>query len=241
MKPFITVSLFCLAAGISKTHAGPVHPPKEQTVISRDSITRDGYTLIFVNQDADFAQAGAAVKQRMIETFFQVYPELAKAYNPATLKKVVFDVDPAYDGVAATTNGVVRYNPKWMLRTPTDIDVVTHEVMHIVQDYRRSIGPGWLTEGIADYVRYQFGVDNPGARWSLPDYNADQHYTNSYRITARFLAWLEANRKAGIVKTLDESLRAHTYTAAIWQQQTGKTLDELWAAYTADPVFTVKK
>jgi len=205
--------------------------------ISRDTIRRNGYTLIFVNKDGNFATAGTAIRERMIRAFFQVYPKLAKTYNKATLKQVTFVMDPAYDGVAATDNGVVTYSPKWMLRQPTDLDVVTHEVMHIVQDYKQSVGPGWLTEGIADYARYQFGIDNAGAKWALPDYKPGQHYTNSYRITARFLAWLEAHRKAGIVVTLNKSLFDHTYQDSIWKRETGSALDELWTAYTQSPAL----
>ncbi|MBS7564824.1 secretory protein [Mucilaginibacter sp. Bleaf8] len=203
--------------------------------LSRDSITKKGYTLIFINNDSTFAKSGDAIKQRMQETFFEVYPKLAKTYNKKTLKTVIFIIDPNYKGVAATSGSIIRYNPGWMLRTPTDIDVVTHEVMHIVQGYGYSAGPVWLTEGIADYVRYKFGVDNPGAKWSLPDYKASQSYTNSYRITARFFVWVEKNIHKNLVKELDSQLRAHTYTAESWKNLTGKTLDELWSAYTANP------
>jgi len=59
--------------------------------------------------------------------------------------------------------------------------------MHIVQDYGQSTGPGWLTEGIADYARYKFGVNNPAAKWALPAYKSTQKYTDAYRVTARFL------------------------------------------------------
>jgi hypothetical protein len=215
-------------------------PSSWQTIgnyISRYSITHKPYTLIFINNDSTFAQTGSPVKQRMENTFFEVYPKLAKTYNKKTLKTVTFIIDPNYDGVAATSDGIVRYNPKWMLKAPTDIDVVTHEVMHIVQDYGNTNGPGWLTEGIADYVRYKFGVDNAGANWKLPAYKTGQSYTNSYRITARFLAWIEKNYKADLVKNLDSALRMHTYTDDIWKQQTGKTLDELWNTYITNPTL----
>jgi hypothetical protein len=88
-----------------------------------------------------------------------------------------------------------------MQKHPEDLDVVTHEVMHIVQNYDRSTLPGWLTEGIADYVRYKYGVDNAGSKWALPYYKAGQSYKNSYRITARFLNRLENNRHSRIVKS----------------------------------------
>lgn len=90
--------------------------------------------------------------------------------------------------------------------------------------------------GIADYVRFKYGVDNPGANWSLTEFKPTQSYTNSYRITARFLYWLETHGHKGLVKKLDANLRAHTFTPEIWKTETGKSLDELWATYAENPV-----
>lgn len=195
-------------------------------------VTKNGYTLIFKSNAADF---DPALKDRMIATFFKVYPLLAKTYNKKADKAVVFSIDTAYKGVAATGGGKIVYNPDWFKKHPGDIDVVTHEVMHIVQNYGDSPGPGWLTEGIADYVRFKFGVDNAGANWSLTPFKPTHSYTNAYRITARFLNWLETNGNQGIVAKLDSAMREHTYNEAIWKNITGKTVDELWAAYAGNP------
>jgi len=193
-----------------------------------------GYTLTFINQDATL---DPALKQRLIKTFFEVYPVLAKTYNGKTLREVTFFVDTAYTGVAEAGGGRVRFSSRWFHKNPKDIDVVTHEVMHIVQAYPDDAGPWWVTEGVADYVRYAYGVDNAGGGWALPPYKDGQTYENGYRITARFLAWIEANVKKGFVKTLDKSMRSKTYTADIWKQQTGKSIDELWKAYSTSPVL----
>jgi hypothetical protein len=166
-----------------------------------------------------------------------VYPELAETYNPNTLKAVTMVIDTTYDGVAATDNGKVTVSNKWMHKHPEDIDVVTHEVMHIVQDYGNSDGPGWLTEGIADYARFKFGVNNAAAKWELRDPKPGQNYTDAYRVTARFLVWIEAKVKPGIVKTLDSQMRAHTFTDNTFKQLTGKTVDELWKSYTENPAI----
>lgn len=201
-------------------------------MLSADTVQQGGYTLVFLNQDSAL---DPVVHRKLEQTFFSVYPKEANEYNPNTARKVIFYIDPQYTGVAATSDGIVRFNPQWFHKHPEDIDVVTHEVMHIVQDYGHSKGPGWLTEGIADYVRYEYGVNNPAANWKLSDFKAEQNYTNAYRVTARFLAWLEKNKKPGIVKALDASLRDKTYTADNWKQLTGKNVDELWAEYAANP------
>ena len=199
---------------------------------AQEVIKKKGYTLTF---ESNYAALDPKLKSRMIETFFEVYPKLAKEYNLATLKEVKFFVDTAYKGVAATSNGRVVYASNWMKTHPEDIDVVTHEVMHIVQNYGRSLGPGWLTEGIADFARYKFGVDNPGSKWTLPELKPTHHYKNSYRITARFFAWIENNVKSGTIQEIDKSLRERTYTAEIWKNKTGKDIDELWADYLKSP------
>lgn len=193
-----------------------------------------GYTLRFLSNDATL---NSDVKARMVKTFFEVYPRLAKEYNKNAMKDLTFLVDTAYKGVAATSDGKVVYSSHWLRIHPEDIDVVTHEVMHIVQDYGDTNGPGWLTEGIADYARFKFGVDNKGAGWSLPAYKEGQTYKNSYRITARFLHWLEMKGHKGIVRKMDAQMRAHTYSDNLWEKYTGKDLDQLWAGYVANPTF----
>jgi len=195
---------------------------------------RDGYKLTFTNFDATL---DTAEQTRLVKTFFIVYPKLAAEYNPGTLKDVKMVIDTSYKGVAATADGKVTIASSWLHKRPEDIDVVTHEVMHIVQDYGESVGPGWLTEGIADYARNKFGVNNAAAKWSLPDFKPTQNYDNAYRITARFLVWIEEKVKPGVVKELDAQLRKHTYTADSWKKLTGKSVDELWGDYVKNPAI----
>ncbi|MET4082234.1 hypothetical protein ABIB40_002192 [Pedobacter sp. UYP30] len=199
---------------------------------AQEKIKKKGYTLLFESNDATFSPQ---LKQRLIKTFFEVYPKLAAEYNPKTLKTVTFSIDTTYDGVAATANGKVTFNPAYMSKHAGDIDVVTHETMHIVQDYGNSLGPGWLTEGIADFARYKFGIANEEAHWKLVPPKESDSYKNSYRTTAAFFAWMEKNIKPGIVKTVDAKLRDHTYTSEIWKDQTGKDLDDLWQEYLKNP------
>ncbi|MGI4886549.1 MAG: basic secretory protein-like protein [Janthinobacterium lividum] len=224
-------ALACPGAPASAAPVGAPGTPQPRYT-AKDSVTKGGYTLVFISKDSAFS---AVTKQRMMDTFFAVYPREARRFNPRTLKKITFVIDPAYDGVAATGNGVATYSPKWLRDHPEDLDVVTHEVMHVVQAYPDDSCPGWLTEGIADYARYAYGVNNVQGHWALPDYQAGQQYTNSYRVVARFLVWLEQHGHPALVTKLDAAARSRTYSAALWQQQTGHTLDELWARYAAAP------
>jgi len=195
--------------------------------------TSAGYTLTFTNNDPTFDQAEY---QRFINTFFNVYPKLVNRFYTGARKSVTFVIDPTYTGVAYTSGGTSVFSANWFHNNPEDIDVITHEVMHIVQAYTSSV-PGWLVEGIADYARYKFGVNNPAAGWSLPAWSSSQSYTNAYRVTARFLAWLELHKSSTIVNSLNTAARTGSYTANTWVTLTGETVDQLWADYSANPAL----
>lgn len=204
---------------------------EQKDIVSKDSISKNNYTLVFINKEPAFDEN---LRQQMIECFFKVYPQEVTRYNRHSAKKVTFVVDPRFDGIAATMGSIVRYNPKWFQKFPGDIDVVTHEVMHIVQGYPGDSGPSWVTEGIADYARYTFGVANNTAGWSLPALAPGHSYKDSYRITARFFVWAENKYRKDLVKQLDASMREHRYNDAVWKRLTGRTVDELWAEYKGD-------
>ncbi|TWR24466.1 secretory protein [Mucilaginibacter achroorhodeus] len=201
---------------------------------SIDTLKKNGYMLIVSGNDGNFDKA---LRQKLITTFFEVYPGIVKEYNKNSLKTVNFFIDTAYHGVAATDNGRVVFSASYMTKHPNDIDVVTHEVMHIVQDYGNTNGPWWITEGIADYVRNEYGIANQAAGWKLPDYKPTQNFDNSYRITARFFTWIEKHVKKGTIKKLDDIMRKHTYSENTFKQLTGKTVEELWREYAANPVL----
>ena len=213
------VSIFLLIGICQQTNA--------QTTVQK------GYELNLVAQNPSFSQAEL---KRLTDVFFQVYPKMVKDFNRKSPKSVTITIDTAYDGVAYAHAGKVVISQAWLEKMPEDIDVVTHEVMHIVQSYPSGSGPGWLVEGIADYARDRYGVNNAAANWSLPDVREDHHYSNSYRIAARFLKWVEEEQKKGIIKKLDKALRDKTYDDTIWAKNTRKPLDQLWDMYKAENV-----
>lgn len=224
-----TTGILCLSLWLlpAITHA------QHRTNFNGDMVSFNGYSVVYLCNAPDF---DSAVHQQLINTFFEVYPKQVERFNKNAVKTVFFQIDTAYDGVAATYGDHIRFNPQWFAKNPKDIDVVTHETMHVVQSYP-GYDPGWLVEGIADYVRYVYGVDNPGAHWSLPDFKQGQSYKEAYRVTARFLVWAEKNKYKDLVNKLDTALRSNTYKPGIWKDLTGKTVDELWAEYAANPVI----
>jgi len=228
----LLLGVFCTGAAVqAQRHWDRILSDKD---LSRDTITQKGITLIFINKEDGFS---VEEQKRMQATFFEVYPKEIKTYNKNAARKVAMIIDPEYKGVAATSGTVIRINPEWMEKHPEDLDVVTHEAMHIVQAYHGHSGPGWITEGIADFVRHEFGVNNKAANWSLTPFDAKQSYTNAYRITARFLVWITKRYKKSFVQSLNLAMREGKYTDNFWKDHTGKTVDELWALYSQDPTI----
>lgn len=197
-----------------------------------ETITRQDKTLIFSNTDPKLDRD---VKEKLIETFFEVYPEMKRDFNPKAPDTISVKVDTSYGGVAYANDGEIVISSEWLHKKPNDTDVITHEAMHIVQNYPRNSGPGWLTEGIADYVRYEYGVDNAAAGWALPAYSKESSYTDSYRTTARFLVWLHNRYGNQIIHKLDSRMRNKTYANSTWSNLTGHSLEQLWDEYAANP------
>ncbi|WP_200976643.1 basic secretory protein-like protein [Echinicola sp. 20G] len=202
----------------------------------KEVITKGKYTLTLVNQDPSL---NVAVKAGLIKTFFKVYPKMVKDFNKEATKRVLVTIDTTYNGVAYAHDGKITIASQWLEKKPGDMDVITHEGMHLVQAYPSGAGPGWLTEGIADYVRYAYGVDNASAGWALPDFDPKHRYDNSYRITARFLLWINQHYDKKFVHKMDSHMREKTYSKELWKTYTGKTLEDLWKEYSLNPLVKV--
>lgn len=191
-----------------------------------------GITVTFENEDVTL---DSDIQDGLLEIIFEVYPKLMRDFNPQALQELQVKIDTSYTGVAYAHNGQVVISSTWLHQRPEDLDLMTHEVMHLIQAYPHNAGPGWLTEGIADYVRYVYGVNNEGAGWSLPGYASNQQYTDSYRVTARFLVWISKEYDPNFVVKLDQHLRKNTYSEVLWEKYTSKSLDELWDLYSKSP------
>jgi hypothetical protein len=218
--------------GARQTPAAPAPATPAPSATATETIGRNGYTLVVTNLDPAVPQSTLG---SMIDCFFAVYPPMAARFNPGARRSVSLTIDPNRSGVAATAGGVITVASAWMKAHPTDVDLVTHEAFHVVQAYPSGGRPSWAVEGLADYARDRYGVGNALAGWSLPSYSPTQNYTDSYRVTARFFKWMEARVHPRILDELDSALRSAPYTETFWVRQSGKTIDQLWSDYGADP------
>lgn len=132
------------------------------------------------------------------------------------------------NGVAATGGRHIAVSADWVTkRAPGDYGAVVHELVHVLQDYRGA-GEGWLTEGIADYIR--FFCYEPGA-WT-PRINPDKaSYRDSYRTTAAFLAWLVEHKDREIVRKLNAASRERKFRTDLFREYTGQDVDVLWREF----------
>jgi hypothetical protein len=134
-----------------------------------------------------------------------------------------------YNGVAYASGDRITGSVKYFTEHPGDVGAMIHETVHVVQGYRRGGNPGWLVEGIADYVRfYRY---EPGKAGRLSRRRA--RYDGSYRTTAAFLAYLSEKYDPHIVRKLNAVMRAGDYREGVFQQLTGKTVQALGEEWRA--------
>src|SRR4051812_18328203 len=91
---------------------------------------RKDLTLIFINKDSTFNKRTI---ERLKDAFWQVYPAQMKRFNQKSTKMVTIVISEEYKGVAATLNGIIKIDQNWLTQHPEDIDLLTHELMHVVQ------------------------------------------------------------------------------------------------------------
>ncbi|HVW98375.1 MAG TPA: basic secretory protein-like protein [Mucilaginibacter sp.] len=245
MKKFLHIRLLVLLfmagmtlLGLSCKKTG-VTPEKQQHVtLVNDTITKDGITLLFINTDTAFQIKGDSVRKNYEKTFFIVYPQIMAYFNPDAPHTVTMLMDTAYDGIAATGGDVIHFDPGNSLDHPHDLNVITHEVTHVIQQYHYDGEPAWLTEGIADYSKNKFGVPYGFDGWYIADYAVGDDYHTGYGIVTRFILWAEAKYNTPMVQTLDKAMRDGTYdNDKTWEDLTGSTFDQLWNKYIINPYF----
>lgn len=112
---------------------------------------------------------------------------------------------------------------------------VIHELVHVVQNYWRanttnpnpSPTPGWVSEGIPDYIRwFIFEPKLKGAEITAGNF-ADAKYDSSYRVSANFLNWVVETHDKDFIRKLNAAGREGKYSEKVWKESTGKTAEEL--------------
>lgn len=178
-------------------------------------------------QCADFARRAAAAAEAYYPTIVRLIG--SEGYNPPQQVTLTFR-SGKMPFVAYTLGNHITCDPGYYEKHPNDVGSIVHEMTHVVQQYRRNRPPSWITEGMADWVRW-FNYE-PLSRRPHPAGKAAR-YNGSYRVSAAFLNWVTQTYDKQFVKELNIACRLGHYDPAIWKKHTGKSLTELGAQWQA--------
>jgi len=132
------------------------------------------------------------------------------------------------EGIAYADSNAITVSSHWIEKYPEDIGLIVHEAVHVVQLYP-NFEPGWVTEGIADYIRWAHYEKKP-LEW-FPVGKNDKGYEAAYRTTGGFFLWITQFQNSNFIKILNNSMKKGEYSEEIFSQYTGKKLDMLWQEY----------
>jgi Peptidase of plants and bacteria len=204
---------------------------REVTIDSQPPVAVFKYPVEFIIDVADAPEIKEWAEKvaRLCEKCYPMINEELKSegFKPPTT--VTMALKNSYRGVAAAGGGRIVGSVKYFKDHPNDMGAMVHETSHIVQRYRSRNNPGWLVEGVSDYVR--FFKFEPGKLGRIDPKRA--HYDGSYRTTAAFLAYVTDKYDKHLVQKLNAMMREGKYTKDAFKQLTGKTeteLDEEWRA-----------
>ena len=127
------------------------------------------------------------------------------------------------DGVAYWDGKAITVSTRYAAKHPDDVMLVVHELTHVLQGYRKI--PGWMTEGLADYVR--FGIAE-GGKFGIRLDPLKNKPRDSYRVTGYLILQAE-KAHPGLVKKLHLAGVSGGDVEKVWAEHCGQTIDESWA------------
>jgi hypothetical protein len=198
---------------------------REMTIASEPAVAVFRYPVEFAVDVADAPEMRewADKVARICERAWPMLNEELRSDGYKPPRQVTMSLKSDYRGVAATSGTHITGSVKFFKDHPDDVGAMVHEAAHVVQSYRSRGNPGWLVEGIADYVR--FFKFEPGNLGQIDPNRA--HYNGSYRVTAAFLAYLAEKYDKDIVLKLNKLMREGAYKMEVFQDLTGKPVEEL--------------
>ncbi len=195
------------------------------------SLVRSDESSVVVELHADEAPKLRAWGEDARKTLLEWYPRICNLLPTKGFvapSKVHLRIRKSDKGVAGTAGNKIGVMSHWIEEHPEDVGVVVHEVVHVIQAYPDA-NPGWVTEGIADYIRWAI-YDGKPQSW-FPVGEKFDGYKAGYRVSAGFLLWLETDAAPGIVKKLNTHMRLGTYDESVFERESEMTLEELWQSY----------
>jgi hypothetical protein len=230
------------AASDSKTDRTDSWPP------CREVLDTDAYRITIDSCDTpDLTDWCKTALSPVVRDWYPKLVKLLPGDGFAAPKDVSVRFSASLRGVAETSGTRVRCAAEWFRANLKGeaVGSVVHELVHVVQQYgnaRRNNpeatpSPGWLVEGIADYVRwFLYEPHSHGADlvWMHQRKNLRLRHDAGYRVTANFLNWVTAKYDPAIVQSLNAALRQGTYREDVWKERTGRALLDLSTEWKRD-------
>lgn len=184
--------------------------------------------LLDVNDAPDFKEWGLKAANYALKWYPEITRQLASdGFVPP--REFTLLLKPG-KGVASTTGTVITINTDYVKDHKDDLGMVAHELVHVIQHYNSPSNPGWLVEGVADYLRYY--VVEPGTGGAK--FNAKEgDYKGGYQRAAGLLNWIERQKGPGVVARLNAAMRAGRFNPETFKEVTGATPDDAWRGYKA--------
>ncbi len=204
--------------------AAPTFAQSDRPEPAPTSQPADAATMIHINVDRAPSMAAYGERvQALAEQWFPKIEAMLPGDGYESPESVTIHFIDDMDGVAYASGGEVYCAATWFRERPEDIGAIVHELAHVVQKYPAG-APGWLVEGIADWVRF-YHFEPPEARPQSDPNRA--RYDAAYRTSAQFLEWARSTYEPDLVVKLNAACRAGEYSEQLWIDFTGKPVETL--------------
>jgi hypothetical protein len=216
----------------------PAHQPSGE--VQREIVEADGGRYRITIETTEAPDLTQWVQRELAPVVRQWYPKLVEmlpspGYEAPTRVSITFSA--GMRGVAATGGTRIRCAASWFRRELQGEakGAIVHELVHVVQNYgvarrtnpNRTRTPGWLVEGIADYIRwFLYEPQTRGAEITSRNISRAR-YDGNYRISANFLNWVTETYDRDIVQKFNAAAREGRYSEQMWTSTTGHTVQEL--------------
>jgi hypothetical protein len=224
-RAIVAGALGCLAdARLSRAQASP--------------LLTFAYGRHFDSAEQKALEAWSGVLARLADGWWRTITTRLASPGFTPVDQITIDFDDIHiPGAPALTRGsVIEVDARGLLarlRDPDALAMISHEMVHVAQRYPHA--PGWLVEGIADYMRYYVLIpDDPGRAFQAR--GATWH--DGYQASAGFLDWAEQGRP-GTVTRLNAALRAGEDGEALLRETVGQPLPQAWTAYIESKPYAI--